>query len=84
MIVSFCLLFLNYNVWPPVMYFMVCLDGKVPQQFYFLILFCAFGEMLKPFVTRLNYSYTFLGHLLMYDLPKNIIPLFVLCLHKLG
>ena len=84
MIVSFCLLFLNYNVGPPVMYFMVYLDGKVPQQFYFLILFCAFGEMLKPFVTRLNYSYTFLGHLLMYDLPNNIIPFFIICLHKLG
>ena len=59
MIVSFCLLFLNYNVWPPVMYFMVCLDGKVPQQFYFLILFCALGKCsnhLSPDSTILTSS----------------------------
>ena len=49
-----CLVFLNYNVWPSVMDFTVCLDGKVPQQFYFLILFYAFGGILIPFVTALN------------------------------
>ena len=50
-----CLLFLNYNVWPPVMDFTVCLDGKVPQQFNLLILFYAFGGMLIPFVTAVHH-----------------------------
>ena len=77
-----CLLFLNYNVWPPVMDFTVCLDGKVPQQFNLLILFYAFGGMLIPFVTALNSI--FLAHLPMNDPPNNIMPLFILCLRKLG
>ena len=77
-----CLLFLNYNVWPPVMDFTVCLDGKVPQQFYFLILFYAFGGMLIPFVTALN-SIS-LAQLPMYDPPNNIMSLVIFCLRKLG
>ena len=43
MIVSFAFYFLNYNVWPPVMDFTVCLDGKVPQQFNLLIKQTQFG-----------------------------------------
>ena len=77
-----CLLFPNYNVWPPVMDFMVCLDGKVPQQFNLLNLFYPFGGMLIPFVTALNSI--FLAHLLMNDPPNNIMPLFIFCLRKLG
>ena len=72
MIVFFAFFFLNYNVWPPVMDFTVCLDGKVPQQFYFLILFYAFGGMLIPFVTVLNFI---LRAQLLYT---------IFCLRKLG
>ena len=75
-----CLLFLNYNIWPPVMDFTVCLDSKVPQQFYFLILFYAFAGMLIPFVTALNSI--FLAQLLMYDPLNNIMSLFTFCLRK--
>ena len=53
MIVSFA--FFYYNVWPPVMDFTVCLDGKVPQQFNVLILFYAFGGMLIPFVPAVHH-----------------------------
>jgi len=71
------LLFLNYNVWPPVVDFI-----KVPYQFYFLILFNALGGMLIPFVTAL-YS-IFLAQLPVYDPPNNIMRLFIFCLRKLG
>ena len=77
-----CLLFLNYNVWPPEVDFMVCLDCKVPQQFYSLILLYAFGRMFIPFVTTLNSI--FLAHLPMYDPPNTIMPLFIFCLYKFG
>ena len=62
--------------------FTVCLDGKVPQQFYFLIFFYAFGGMLIPFVTALNSI--FLAHLAMYGPPNNIVPLFIFGLWKRG
>ena len=42
----------------------------------------SFWGMLLPFVTALNSI--FIAHLPMYDLPNNIMLLFIFCLDKLG
>ena len=64
-------------IWPVCLVdFMACLDSKVPQQFYSLILFYAFGGT----VTAL--SSIFLAHAkpkrkAKYEPPNNIMPLFI-------
>ena len=74
---TFSLVFINnYNVWPSVFYFLICLDCKVPKYFTFLILQHWLSLMRESFVFTFNFK--FLAQETVYFFPKFIVSLPVL------
>ena len=69
------------NIWPVVCLSRVCLDSKIPVQFYFIIPHCYMCVFIPPVRA---FQFMLLAQLPMYSSGNDVMSSFALFMHQLG